>query len=100
MDTASLTLAVVGSLVVLGALIQQFRMDPDDPKYSIGTGAAVTPPQPPLGGAPLGAPRGAQVLYVSVPGARQLVLDQARRTKVMALGAALQFVAVVLAAIN
>jgi hypothetical protein len=97
MATASLILAVIGALIVLCATVQQFRLNPDDPKYNIGTGVAVTPPTPALGGRPLGAPVGAQVLHVAVPGARQLVLDQGRLTMVMASGAGLQFVAVVLA---
>jgi len=92
MAIASLIVALIGALIVVWATVQQFRMSPDDPKYNVGTGIAVTPPQKPFG-----APAGMKVMHVSVPGARRLVVDQARLTKFTAMGSALQVVAVVLA---
>lgn len=93
MTIASLILGSIGAFVVLAATVQQSRLDPDDPKYNVGSGIAVSPPPGQL----FGAPAGMQVLSVSVPGARQLVLDQGRLTQVTAAGAALQFLAVILA---
>ena len=97
MIVASGVLAVIGAAIVAVAVWKQTRLDPDDPKYNIGSGVAVTPPSRPLGGSYLGARRGAQILHVSIPGAKQLVLDQCRLTLWVALGAAIQLLAVIAA---
>lgn len=96
MAIASGVVALVGALVVVVSLVLTYRLDPDDPKYNIGSGVAVTPPVATIG-TYLGAPPGAQVLHVSVPGARRLIADQATFTKVAVVGSALQVVAVCLA---
>ena len=93
-------LALIGLVLVICAAVKQARFDPDNPKYNIGTGVAVTPPSPPLGGSPLGAPPGAQVFHVSVPGARQLVVDQGRLTYLVVVGSGFQAVAVVVALVS
>jgi hypothetical protein len=41
--------AFLGLAIVVVSLVLQVRLDPDDPKYSIGSGVAVTLPAPPLG---------------------------------------------------